>query len=189
MTDIVTKVEDFSQLTEREKEEILEFIVDTYGKPVTNFAFTYVKDWGLAEDIAQDVFLKVFDHLHQFRRDASLKTWIYQITANQCKDLMRKKYFKTTLLTDWVGNILNNQRQETSAESKVLQVSQEREIAQEVLRLPIKYREIIILYYYEELSTVKISQFLQMSVATVKTRLQRGRQQLKRSWKGGDWLE
>ncbi|MCL7746799.1 sigma-70 family RNA polymerase sigma factor [Halalkalibacter alkaliphilus] len=188
MSDLLAPIGDLSRMTEKEKEDLLEVIIHTYGKQVTNFAYTYVKDWGIAEDVAQDVFIKVFQHLHQFRKDSSLKTWIYQITANHCKDLLRKKYFQSTFLTDLVGQIINGKAVIESSEHTFLQVNQEKEMAKQVLHLPVKYREIMILYYYEELSTEEIGTFLQISVSTVKTRLQRGRERLKRRLKGGDWL-
>ncbi|GAE26470.1 RNA polymerase sigma-70 factor [Halalkalibacter wakoensis JCM 9140] len=164
--------------TTEEREKFLEQLIDIYAKPITNFAYTYVKDWGTAEDIAQDVFIKVNEHLDTFRQEASLQTWIYQIAANRSKDILRKKYFKTTFVTDLVEKMILK-RDEHTPEKHVMQITEGEELAQMVLDLPVKFREVIILYYYHDLSTTAISQFLNINAATVKSRLQRGRHRLK----------
>ncbi|WP_157800953.1 sigma-70 family RNA polymerase sigma factor [Bacillus solitudinis] len=162
----------------KNKEQLIEELIELYAKQITNFSFTYVKDWGMAEDITQDVFIKVYDNLDTFRHEGSLKTWIYQIAANRSKDILRNSYFKTTIVSDLLESLMPK-KGNTSPEDTVIQIAEDKTLAKNVLALPVKYREVIILYYYHEMSSTEISQFLQVNVGTVKSRLQRGRQRLK----------
>ncbi|MGP4079272.1 sigma-70 family RNA polymerase sigma factor [Pseudalkalibacillus sp. R45] len=161
----------YAKTDSNQDREILCDAVSTYGKQLTNFAFSYVKDWGLSEDIVQEVFLKAFRNYQSFRGDSSFKTWLYKITANQCKDYLKSSYFKRVVLSNFL--LTKPKRDEYEI------FSNNDELSQSVFRLPVKYREIIILHYYEDLKIKEIANLLNMKEATVKTRLQRARTILK----------
>lgn len=74
------------ELEENELDELLEEIVILYGDELTRLAYTYVKDSETAKDIVQTVFIKCYTHLKTFKGEAKLKTWLYRITINKCKD-------------------------------------------------------------------------------------------------------
>ena len=72
--------------------ETLETLMRQYGNDVLRLAYLYVKEYHLAEDIFQDVFLKVNQNLEDFRGESSIKTWILRITVNTCKDYLKSAY-------------------------------------------------------------------------------------------------
>lgn len=154
-----------------------EEIIQTYEKAVVQFAFTYVKDWTVAEDISQEVFLKVYKNLYNFERRAQLKTWIFSITANQCKDYLRS----ARRVNRWFLELMNGSHEQPhdSPETIFLQNEKNSSLGEELLRLPIKYREVLVLYYYEDLATKEISELLNVKDSTIRTRLERGRNLLK----------
>lgn len=159
------------------KEETIEMLMNQYGKSVVRLAFTFVKKEPLAEDIAQEVFIKCYQKLNDFRYESSYKTWIYRITVNLCKDRLRSWSFRNIFLTELFSK---NKIDYTTPETELLNVEMKSDLSTKVLSLPIKYREVIILYYYEELSYSQISDLLNISIQTIKSRLQRGRLLLKK---------
>ncbi|MCD8501888.1 MAG: sigma-70 family RNA polymerase sigma factor [Bacillaceae bacterium] len=154
-----------------------EGLIDSYYKKLMNLAYTYVKDWSTAEDIVQDVFIKVFHKMEQFEERSSIKTWLYRITMNQCKDYLRKSYIKRVVITGIMDKLspVDDETPERSFEK----VSMDKDLAECILQLPLKYREAIILYYYEDLSIPEMSDLLKEKEATMKSRIQRARKRLK----------
>ncbi|WP_421380573.1 sigma-70 family RNA polymerase sigma factor [Bacillus salacetis] len=156
----------------------LEAIMDGYGENLTKLAYNYVKDWKLAEDIVQDVFVTCYHHFEKIEQIISFKAWIYRLTINKSKDVLksgayRKTFVHSNLLTLFRSN-------EPSPEMMTIKRSEEEFLSVSVLSLPVKYREVIILYYYEEITVEKISEILKMKPNTVKTRLKRGRNKLRK---------
>ncbi|MCA1055224.1 sigma-70 family RNA polymerase sigma factor [Rossellomorea aquimaris] len=160
-------------------------LMDLYGKQLINLAYTYCKDWGMAEDIVQEVFLNAYRKLDTFEGESSYKTWLYTITINKSKDFLRKPVRRETFLQRVFFKV--NQSQPTP-EEVVVGKDDQSGLASEVMTLPIKYREIIILYYYEELSTAEAAELLRIPHSTAKTRLQRGRKLLRKQLEGCDYL-
>ncbi|WP_433745257.1 sigma-70 family RNA polymerase sigma factor [Falsibacillus pallidus] len=156
----------------------LENLIDQYEKAITQFAFTYVKDWEAAQDITQEVFIKVYEKLNSFQQRSSMKTWLFSITANQCKDYLRVQESGKRKLTSFIQKVFT-QQEERSPEDLIQEKQQNTSLAQDVLCLPVKYREIIILYYYEELNTNEIAALLNQSPSSIRTKLDRARKQLK----------
>ena len=156
-----------------EREMSFEELIEAYEKAVTNFAFTYVKDWNQAEEITQEVFIKVHKHLGTFDWRSTVKTWLFSITANQCKDHLRAAGRKANGFQRIIQSFVS--RNEESPEEVYIKLEESRSLAQDVLALPLKYREVLVLFYYEELSTVEIAKLLIMNASTVRTRLDRAR--------------
>lgn len=152
--------------------------MEQYGASLNKVAFTYLKDWSKAEDVVQEVFISCYKNFDNFREEAAYKTWLYRITINKCIDQTRKKrlfdYFSVNELRDLF--MKTNQ----SAESEVLLHTDNQELADAVMNLPIKYREVIVLYYYECLSIKEVAHIIDLNVQTVKTRLKRAKEQLRR---------
>lgn len=164
------------------KEETVEWLMSEYGKQVVRLAFTYVKQEQLAEDVAQDVFMKCYQKLDTFRNESSYKTWLYSITVNLCKDRLRSWSFRNIIINDFFSH---NKISKTTPESELLELESKSELSQSVLDLPVKYREVIILFYYEEFSYQEITELIGISNQTIKSRLHRGRNLLKKKLEGG----
>ncbi|MDR7239545.1 sigma-70 family RNA polymerase sigma factor [Neobacillus drentensis] len=78
---------------EIEKEKFIDELMNQHSRKVYLLAYSYVKDKGLAEDIAQEVFIKCYKSLHHFRGDSQITSWLYRITVNTAKDFLRAKSF------------------------------------------------------------------------------------------------
>ncbi|WP_233208511.1 MULTISPECIES: sigma-70 family RNA polymerase sigma factor [Planomicrobium] len=168
-------------------EQWLVEIMDTYGDRLTKLAYSYVRDWGTAQEVVQDVFLTCYKKRGSYEEIGYFKAWIYQITINRCKDVLRTAWVKRVVVNNSLFQFLNAQDRTPEQESVRQQANNE--LVENILSLPLKYRETILLYYYEELSIQEISDLLKMKANTVKTRLKRGREMLGDTLERGDFDE
>lgn len=158
------------------KDDILIYLMNEYGTMVKRLAFSYVKDISLAEDIAQEVFIAAFKNLDSFKGESSYKTWIYRITINRSKDMVKSKAFRMVSL----NHIINPfKKSSTSTEVEVIRKENNNKVVAAIFTLPVKYREIIYLFYYEDLKIHEIHQITHINTETIKSRLRRGKQLLK----------
>ncbi len=151
-------------------------LMDTYGDMVKKIAYTYVKDMNLAEDIAQDVFVNCYNHLELFKENSSHKTWLYRIAVNRCKDVLKSNAYKRFL----PFNKISARSYEKTPEVKVIEDSTNKGVTNALMSLPPKYREVLFLFYYEELKIKEISDIINLNESTIKTRLRRGKLLLKK---------
>ena len=131
----------------------------------------------MAEDIVQDVCEKALVKQQDFRGDATYKTYLIRMTINRSYDYLRSWKYKQLSLTTTFVHLLHLE----TPEKKALQNDVNALLGLQILKLKPKYREVIVLYYYEDLSVTAIAEVLQASENTVKTRLKRAREQLKQS--------
>ncbi len=148
-----------------------------YGTDVLRLAFSYVKNWTQAEDIAQLTFIKCYDHLHQFK-GRNMKSWLLKITSNSCKDYLRSWHYRHTVISDKIKDVLKVD----SPEQILLEKDDNEQLAQVVLHLPLKYREIIYLHYFEGISLIDISDMLELNINTVKSRHKRAKELFKKKY-------
>ncbi|MGJ9383845.1 sigma-70 family RNA polymerase sigma factor [Salipaludibacillus sp. CF4.18] len=160
-----------------DKDLWLEGIMDQYGERLTKLAYNYVKDWGIAEDVVQDVFITCYKQFDEIDKVISFKAWIFRMTINKCKDVLKSSFIKKIVFNKGIFDRLSSSV--LSPEGLTIKRNEEEVLSKCILSLPIKYREIIILYYYEDLSVLEISVMLKMNGNTIKTRLNRGRDRLK----------
>lgn len=151
---------------------LLELWMEQYGTDVTNFAFSYVKNYHQAQDIAQDVFLRAFLKSDSFRGESTVKTWLLSITANRCRDFLRSWHARHEVyeLEDEIPRAGPD-----NTERAVLERLEQDKVWKVVFDLPLKYREVLVLFYFRDLSTKEISETLGVSDEAVRTRLHRGR--------------
>ena len=148
-------------------------IVEEHSSYLIRIAYLYVKDWATAEDIVQEVFVKFFQTSDQFRHEASLKTYLTRMTTNRAKDYLRSWKHKRDVLFVTIFA-------QTKGVDEDLMKSEELALMERKLfELPIKYREPLILYYYNEQSIAEIATYLGLNENTVKTRLRRAKQQMR----------
>lgn len=148
-------------------------VMDEHARYLVRIAYLYVKNWATAEDLVQEVFVTYFQKSDQFRNEASLKTYLTKMTANRAKDYLRSWKHKRDVLFDTIFV------QTKSTEEDLLQKEQLALLEKKLFELPMKYREPLILYYYDEQSIFEIAEYLQLNENTVKTRLRRAKQQMK----------
>lgn len=152
-------------------------LMDKYGEMLIRLSYTYVRDRQVSEDIVQDVFLKAYEKRNNFKGNSSYKTYLYRLTINRCYDYLRSWSYKNTVLSDKIFEFLKISDQNT--EAKVIYDDDRTQIGKEILALPVKYREVIVLFYYKDCGIDEISNLLDCTPNTVKTRLRRGREKLK----------
>lgn len=163
-------------LLELDRNEAVELLMNEYGETIKRLVFTYIKDYALTEDLTQEIFLTVYLKLSTFAGRSSIKTWVYTIAINKCKDYLRSWHYRKISYTN---NLLEFIGTNKSPENNLLDQSDSAELVKEILKLPIKYREVIVLFYYKEFSIHDISVLLNITESTVKVRLHRGREKLK----------
>lgn len=138
-----------------------------------------------AEDAAQDVFLKAYQALPKFQPDASLYTWLYRIATNTCIDYKRKPVFESLFGDSGEGErLVHDQASDTPSPEKLYQSKQiDHALRDSLEKLSPKLRAIIILKEIEELSYEQIADALDISMGTVKSRIARAREELKKLMK------
>ncbi|WP_422124515.1 sigma-70 family RNA polymerase sigma factor [Planococcus sp. X10-3] len=173
---------DYTKLTDEEMKNIM----DSHGEYLIRLAYFYVKDWAAAEDIMQEVFISYYRKGDQFDNRSSLKTYLSKITVNKCHDYLRSWKNKRSLFSNSLGGLISNAK---SPEDTYFQQTDQSNLTSKILELPVKYREVILLFYYQEFTSKEISELLECSENTVKTRLRRAKDLLRqkvdlREWEG-----
>jgi len=155
----------------------IESLMLTYGNDVLRTAYMYVKDQYLAEDIFQDVFLKVNQKLHTFEGKSSIKTWIIRITINTCKDYLKSAWNKrVTPITEYQEQTLREEKDEFD---EVERKEDGKMIRNVIMELPDIYKEVVILVYYQEMTISEVASVLKVAEGTIKSRLARAKEKLR----------
>lgn len=160
-----------------DKEALIDEIMDRYGQEILQLVYSYVKNKGLAEDLTQEIFIKCYKALHTYSGKSKLRTWLWRIAINHCKDYLKSWYNKNVVITD--EEPTNNITKKEMVEQVVIQKEADDELISAIMTLPIKYRELIYLFYYEELPIKEIAVLTETGDNTVKTRLKRAKELLK----------
>ncbi|MDX1770700.1 MAG: sigma-70 family RNA polymerase sigma factor [Planococcaceae bacterium] len=155
---------------------LFEDLIDQYSEELLRLAFTYVKNRQAAEDVVQDVFLRAFEKRDDFKGLSSYKTYLYRMTINRCYDHLRSWSFKNIQISNKIALIFHG---DNSTETLAITKNEKFMLGKEILTLALKYREVLILYYYKDLNVDEIATILNCSTNTVKTRLKRAREKLK----------
>lgn len=159
-----------------ERRMTIEQIMESYGDDVLRLCLLYLGDRQLAEDAFQTTMVKVWKQMNSFRGESSEKTWISRIAVNTCRD---------TLRSGWFRMMKRSQPEEILFSAAAPDDSEARELRALVLALPGKYREVIVLYYYEDMKVREIAQLLGLPAASISTRLRRARAMLRLELEGG----
>ena len=158
-------------------DELIDEIMNTYGQEILQLAFSYVKNKELAEDLTQEIFVKCYRSLYTFSGKSKFRTWLWRIAANHCRDYLKSWYNKNVFTTDY--KLFNDYLRSESAEDTILQDEQDEHLAAAVMDLPVDYREVIYLFYFEEMTIREISSVIEVKENTIKTRLKRAKELLK----------
>jgi RNA polymerase sigma-70 factor, ECF subfamily len=157
-----------------DKNQILNDLMTSFAKDVWNFAFSLTGKPELADDVTQEVFIKVLHKLETFRGQSSVKNWLLSITRNTVYDHKRSAFIRKVTLIDFISDIGSY----PSAETEVIKKLATNEIWEKVLSLPLKLREVLVLTAHHHLSVQEISLLLDVSEGTVKSRLHRARKKV-----------
>lgn len=162
-----------------EKHAVINQFIQMHGTELQYFILSLVKQKELAEDLYQDTLLKVFLAYETYVRKAKLKSWVYTIAINHCRDYWRKqKREQLILAAKGYGEELYCKK-ELTPEEKILDQGIRQEIHKHISQLPFKYKETIYLYYFKGYTINDIANRMNLPISTVKTRLRRGRERLR----------
>jgi len=168
--------------------QIFSRLIDSYKNMVYNLAYRMSNNPHEAEDISQEAFLRAFQSLAHFNPSYKFSTWLYQITLNIIRDRFKKKELNYVSLDTPVetddselypqpADFTNNPEQIIDQQEKT------QAIQQAILSLPLKYREVIVLRHLQDLSYIEIANILKLPTGTVKVRLYRARELLRKNLK------
>ena len=153
----------------------LDRLVKQYQVAVLRTCYLYLHDRSQAEDAVQETFLKVYRNLGSFRGECSEKNWIMKIAMRVCYDMNR---------SGWARFFNRRVTPEMLPEASVPFEERDDALASAMMRLPVRLREVILLYYYQGLKVNEVAEALGISQPSVSQRLKRGREKLKDALEG-----
>lgn len=156
-------------------------LVERHKSYVFTLIYRMVNHRETAEDLSQDVFLKVYKTILHFRGEAKFTTWLYRLTVNLISDYhrsQRKRPLEAMLdkVSHWFGD------RSKEPDHQVILREEQQGIQMLLVSLPLKYRMILYLYHYKQLSYQEITVITQLPLKTVETRLYRGKALLRKKW-------
>ena len=152
-------------------EEVFNRLVFEYQEKLLHMCAMYLKDDAAAEDAVQETFLKAYRALPRFRGECSEKTWLMRIAMNVCRDMTRTAWFRHTDRRVTPDELPQRAESEKGDENEAL--------AQAILQLPRKYKDALLLYYYQDMNQDEVAQALNIAASTVSKRLKQAREKLR----------
>ena len=156
--------------------ETLDALMVQHGSRLLRLCTMNLRDASLAQDAVQDTFLKAFRQFHRFRGDADALTWLTAIAINVCRDYRRTAWFRHV-----------DRRMEDLPEQAACFPFPDNTVITEVTKLPDKYREVILLRYYQDMKQKDIAAALGISDRAVRQRLNKANTMLREQLK--EWYE
>jgi len=162
-------------------EEAFGVLVKKYKTKVYHLAYSLTHNTQIADDLAQEVFIKSYFALDKFREKSEFGTWIYRIAVNHCMDFLRKKNRITQIPFENIIGKIPAQEDETLQEEKEQEEAQRRKVIHTAIQtLPDKYKVILSLRDIQDFSYNEITKILNISPGTVDSRLHRARKMLRK---------
>ena len=167
-------------------------LITRYKDRLYNFLYRIVNDVELAEDLAQDTFLKVYINKDSYKELYKFSTWMYTIAKNLAfTELRKKKRRKTSSFSeiskdDWEIQVADPTSD--TIEDEIMNAEKRRNIQSALFQISIDFRTIIILRDIQELSYEDISKIIEVPIGTVKSRINRGREKLYQLLKGKELI-
>ena len=158
-------------------------LVEKYQKQVHALAWRKIGDFHIAEEITQDTFLRAYQKLRTLKKPQRFASWLYVIATNRCNTWLHKKHLRKQLLRNKSGIRPEkpSYSEYVAQENERLSAEAQREVVKELLaKLEESERTVITLHYFAEMSCTEIGVFLGVSANTIKSRLRRAQQRLKR---------
>jgi len=166
-------------------------LLQRYKRPVYHMILKMVRNVDDAEDLTMESFSKAFRSLHKFKKDFTFSTWLFRIATNNTIDHIRKKKLNTLSIentyTDDDGQPVGIDVEDfgnLNPQDEAIRAQKEELIQVFVNMLPTKYQKLVRLRYFHELSYEEIAAVLNVSIGTVKSRILRGREALRKILEG-----
>lgn len=166
------------------KTQLYEEIIKRYQNKVYSTVYSYTRDYEEAKDLTQEIFIKIYNNLPNFKNKSQFSTYLYRVAVNRCIDWTRKKRLKTVSamffqeddeveIYEYISDLSCN------PEEILLKEENGNIIRQEINNLPEIYRTVMIMFYFQDFSPQEIADILGIPRKTVDTRLYRARNMLK----------
>ncbi len=146
-----------------------EALIKKYEKTVYRLAWSFMKNRQDTDDIYQEVFLRYFRKKPEFESEEHERAWFIRTTINCCKSYFLSGWFRRTMALD----------DRTAGTQESYEMEERSDVYYAVMALPVKYRTVIHLFYYEGYTVREIAELTGEKVTTITTRLNRGREQLR----------
>jgi RNA polymerase sigma-70 factor, ECF subfamily len=156
------------------RDEVISLVLPVFRRKVFGLAYSFLRDREAAEDVTQEVFIKVWRALPGYHGRASVSTWIYTITRNASLSALRARHPQASLSDPEVMEAAEARNPGPATDV----LAERAALLKLVDRLPTKQRQVVMLFYMEEQSHEEVAAMLAMPVGTVKTLLRRARAQL-----------
>ena len=162
----------FAMPLEYQNEPNINRLIDCYSQPLTRLCYLYLKDYQLAQEAVQDILYKAYTKYSSFGRKSSEKTWITKIAMNVCKDYLRRPACRELVSSETVQLAAQREDSPYTDSSSV-------ELLHAVYALPVLYKEVILMRYYQDLSINEIAKVLHEKPNTISVRMKRAKELLK----------
>jgi RNA polymerase sigma-70 factor (ECF subfamily) len=176
------ELDELVQRCRRGDRNAFDALFSRYESRLYRLAAVILRDRQDAEDALQDIFLRIYDRIHDFRGESSFETWLTAIALNLCRDRLRRRQVRRAVSLDWL--------RDRASKMDVSRVAADRQQRQSlwalVDQLDEKYRLPIILYYHEHLSCEEIGGVLNIRTNTVYARLFHARMRLREMLQSSD---
>lgn len=165
----------------RDTEETFIRLVSEYQEKLLRMCMMYLRDGAAAEDAVQETFLKAYRALPKFRGECSEKTWLMRIALNVCRDMARSPWYRHTDRRAALEDL--------PLAAEPVETDEKEALAQAIIQLPWKYKDALLLYYYQEMSQDEVALALNTTPSTVSKRLKRAREKLRTILERGPYHE
>ncbi len=153
-------------------------VVERYQQKLFRYVLKYLYDQDKAEDIVQETFIKMYVNLNSFDTDRSFSAWAYKITHNEMVNYLKKNKRELTPDDDsWVPELADDR---PSLSEELDQKISRQKLYRALSLLPLKYRTVLVLYYFQGCDYDSIATILSVPVSTVSTRISRAKAKLKK---------
>jgi RNA polymerase sigma-70 factor (ECF subfamily) len=162
-------------------------IVHRWQGPLVNLAYRFCRDRGRAEEMAQEAFVRAYRGLAQWRGEAAFSTWLFALAINVYRSELRR-FPPSALSLDEIAEPVDARVSGGALQRGLEERQRDKIVRRAVLALPQKYKEALLLFYFQQKDVAAAARILQLPEGTVKARLARGRALLRRklqAWDGG----
>jgi len=155
----------FTLVEQEEYEILLEEAMNEYGQSILQLVYSYVRNSTVSEDLTQEIFVKFYNSLPTYSKQSSLKTWLWRIAINHCKDYLKSWYVRKMQFTEHIHTMFESSKE--MIEEEMVKKEESEELVQNVMSLPLKYRELIYLHYFEGYTIKEIAELLSINSNTI----------------------
>ncbi len=178
--------EDLVQQLQAGQKEAFTLLVTKWQHPIFTFCLRQLGEQSLAEEATQDVFMKVFSGIHSFRLDSKFSTWLYRIATNHCINLRAKHHRRQRHMHTSIEDLENSLSEPSEQSKKLEQADFESRLQAALGQVPEEHRALLILRDIQDCSYEEIAAISGLNLGTIKSRIHRGRKQLRTILEGGN---